>query len=144
MSGKSTRVTLPWVVAVAVFGTYLLAARGPRNLFPLSVFDMYQAHAPEVVARVLAVNEAGEAAELDAYDAWSCEWKADLQDLEAACGPDHRPLSYVTRDQSHLLDAHAGSGEEEVRIVSRAYRVRDPGLHEDCVIAECRATRRRP
>ncbi len=147
MPGESTptrRVPLSWVVAVSVFATYLLAARGPRNLFPLSVFDMYQAHAPAVVARVLAVDASGGVAELDAFEAWSCEWEADLLDLEATCGEDHRPLSYVTRDQSHLLDANTGPGTEEVRIVSRAYRVHEPGAFEDCLVAVCRATRRHP
>lgn len=42
---------LSWAVAIAVFVTYLAATGGPSNLFPLSVFDMYQRHAPAVVAR---------------------------------------------------------------------------------------------
>jgi hypothetical protein len=133
---------LPWLVAISVFATYLLAARGPGNLFPFSVFDMYQAHAPDVVARVLAIDAAGRAYELDAYDAWSCEWQGELQRAEATCGADHRPLDYVTRDQAHYLEQHQGEGDEAVRVVSRAYRVRDAGVFEDCMLATCRAHRR--
>lgn len=138
----SSRVSLPWLVAVAIFGTYLLAARGPRNLFPLSVFDMYQGHAPEVVARVLVVDAQGRTAEIDAYDEWSCEWEADLLDPEPVCGADHRPLEYVTRDQSHYLEAHVGRGGEEVRIVSRAYRLHEASRFDDCTLARCLARRR--
>ena len=138
----SSRVPLPWLVAVTIFTTYLVTARGPQNLFPLSVFDMYQGHAPEVVARVLVIDADGNAAEIDAYEDWSCAWDADLLNPEPVCGSDHRPLRYVTRDQSRYLEAHAGAVEAEVRLVSRAYRLREADVYADCTLARCRARRR--
>lgn len=138
----SRRTTLPWLVAVTTFATYLLAARGPRNLFPLSVFDMYQGHAAAVVARVLVVDARGATAEIDAYEAWSCDGHVALQNPEPLCGPDHRPLEYVTRDQARYLETHAGQGTEEVRLVSRAYELRDASRFHDCTLARCLARRR--
>ena len=136
------RVPLAWVVAIAVFATYLVAARGPRNLFPLSVFDMYQGHAPDVVARVLVVDAQGETAEVDAYDAWSCTWVGSLDDVESTCGPSHRPIPYVTRDQLHYLESHGGQGDEAVQLVSRAYALSSAPAWNDCVLARCVARRR--
>jgi len=139
---RLARLPLPWVVAASVFATYLLAARGPRNLFPLSVFDMYQGHAEAFAARVIVLDASGRAAELDDFESWSCSWQADLQHVDTTCGQRHRPLEYVTRDQARQIEGRAGDGVEPVRLVSRAYDVADPTRFEDCVLAQCRATRR--
>ena len=136
---------MPTVVALAVFVTYLVAARGPRNLFPLSVFDMYQGHASATAARVLVKDVSGEVAELDDYVDWTCSWEAQPpMSVEATCGSEHRPLDYVLRDQDLYLQAHAGEGDENVRLVSRAYRLSDAGRprFDDCVLAQCRARRK--
>ncbi len=139
---------MPFVVAWAIFATYVLAARGVRNLFPISVFDMYQAHAPEYVARVLVVDAHGATAEVDAFDDWTCEWEVERLDrLEPVCGSRHRPIEYVTRDQTHWIERHAAEtpGPETVTLVSRAYRLRpEAGAppHEDCAVARCTVRRR--
>lgn len=136
-----SRPPLAWVVALAVFVTYVVAARGPRNLFPLSVFDMYQGHAPAVVARMLVLDADGRADEVDAFEDWSCTWEAES--VEATCGPEHRLLDYVERDQRQYLQRNAGQGDVPVTLVSRAYRLDEPATDaEDCVVARCRARRR--
>lgn len=136
------------MVAWSIFATYLLAARQVGNLFPLSVFDMYQAHAPEVVARVMARDEAGRGIELDRFEALSCKAPIELSTVEERCGSDHRPLPYVLRDQQHWLDAHldtngtAEAGPEAIELVSRAYVLTPrPGApaFADCVLARCAA-----
>lgn len=120
---------------------YLVAARGPSNLFPLSVFDMYQGHAPAVVARLLVLGPDGDAAEVDAFDDWSCTWEAES--IEATCGENHRLPDYVERDQRLYLERNAGEGDASVELVSRAYRLDEPVRDaEDCVVARCRARRR--
>ncbi len=132
---------MAWVVAVAVFVTYVAAARGPRNLFPLSVFDMYQGDAPDVVARMFVVDTDGRASEVDAFDQWSCTWAGDT--IEAVCGADHRLLDYVERDQRRYIRHHAGEGVEAVVLVSRAYPLDEPAESaEDCIVARCKARRR--
>lgn len=138
---KRSRPPLAWVVAISVFVTYLVAARGPRNLFPLSVFDMYQGHAPAVVARMLVIDPDGRTAEVDAFDDWSCTW--EHTSVEASCGADHRLLDYVERDQRRYLEQHAGQGDLPVVLVSRAYSLHKTNVSpEDCVVARCRASRR--
>ncbi len=136
-----SRPPLAWVVAVAVFATYLVAARGPSNLFPLSVFDMYQGRAPAVVARMLVIDTDGHAAQLDAFTDWSCTWEAES--VEATCGASHRLLDYVERDQRLYLERNAGEGDVSVELVSRAYPLYEPATKaQDCVVARCRARRR--
>ncbi len=136
------RVALPFVVAWGVFATYLLGARIVGNFFPLSVFDMYRGHAPQWAARVVAVDASGRTAELDAFEAFACDPDPPpLRDVERICGPAHRPLGYVVRDQELWLLRHGGSGDEEIAIVSRA-RALDNDATDECVIARCSATRR--
>ena len=126
-----------------MFATYLVAARIVGNFFPLSVFDMYRGHAPEWAARVVAVDASGRVAELDDFEAFACDLEpVSLARVEATCGPDHRPLAYVTRDQELWVEAHRGSdGDEPIAIVSRA-RALDHDSFDDCVIAKCTARRR--
>lgn len=148
-SSSRRRFTLPLLIAWSIFATYLGAARLVGNLFPLSVFDMYRAHAPEVVARVLAVDAAGTKHELSRLEAFACE-PAPVQlraQVEARCDVDHRPLPYVLRDQQVWLDAHLdpAGGPEAITIISRAYVLVDrPGApaHHDCELARCTARRR--
>jgi hypothetical protein len=123
--------------------TYVIAARIVGNFFPLSVFDMYQARAPEVAARVLAIDAAGRTAELHDFEAFACDERPlSLAHIDDTCGPDHRPLEYVTRDQELYIEAHVGdAGDESIAVVSRAYSLSDPGV-SDCVIAHCMARRR--
>ncbi len=130
-------------MAVAVFVTYLLAARGPGNLFPLSVFDMYQGKARDVVARMLVLDADGRVSEVDAFDDWSCTWEEAT--IVEACGEAHRLLEYVERDQREYVERHHGDGREAVTLVSRAYRLPDaPGTPatSDCPVARCLARRR--
>jgi hypothetical protein len=142
------RIDLPLVVAWAIFATYVLAARGVRNMFPISVFDMYQAHAPEVVARVLVLDAAGETAQVEQFEGFVCEDDpAVLMHVEDTCGADHRPLEYVTRDQASYLARHSGQapGPEAITLVSRAYVLTArPGAppSTDCVLTHCTARRR--
>jgi hypothetical protein len=141
-------VALPFVVAWAVFATYLVAARIVRNLFPLSVFDMYQAHAAEAAARVVALDSRGETLEIEELEGWACEQPPSLLKVEDTCGPRHRPLTYVARDQELWIEAHRGptdASSEPIVIVSRAHALApSPGQPSfaDCVIATCTATRR--
>lgn len=137
------------MAAWACLATYVMAARVVGNWFPLSTFDMYQAHAPEVVARVVVVDAAGRARELRHYEAYACE-PAPVE-LAAAvaerCDEEHRPLPYVVRDQQLWLEAHvdAAGGPEAIAIVSRAYMLAEqPGApaFTDCALARCTARRR--
>lgn len=131
--------------------TYVVAARVVGNWFPLSTFDMYQAHAPEVVARVVVLDAAGSKRQLGHYEGYACE-PAPLRLAEVVaerCREDHRPLPYVVRDQQLWLDAHLdpgdGGGTEAIAIVSRAYVLAErPGApaFTDCVLARCTARRR--
>lgn len=147
---RSRRFTLPLVVAWSCLATYVVAARVVGNSFPLSTFDMYQAHAPEVVARVVVVDAAGVERELGHYDGYACE-PAPLQlgaEVAERCGEQHRPLPYVVRDQQRWLEAHLESGgagagaAEAIAIVSRAYVLTEqpgPPAFTDCELARCTA-----
>ena len=151
MSSSSVRrrVPLPSVVAWAVFATYFVAARGAANLFPISSFGMYQGRAPDVVSRLVVVDQAGRTSAIDDFDAFHCApARPVLADESSLCGQDHRGLEYVVRNQQVYLDDHlalqAARGAEPISIVSRAYRVRSEAPSrpsEDCVMARCTARR---
>jgi hypothetical protein len=145
----SRRVTLPLVVAWSCLVTYLVAARVVGNWFPLSTFDMYQARAPEAVARVVVADREGRRHELGQYEGYACEpLRLELaQTVAERCSEEHRPLPYVVRDQQLWLDGHidARGGPETIAIVSRAYVLaerRGAPAYTDCVLARCTARRR--
>ena len=139
------------IVAWTVFIAYFSAARGIQNFFPVSVFDMYRAHAPAVVGRVIVRDRAGDASELTTWTGFHCKGgRPVLRDLEA-CAPDptSRPLGYILRDQQLHLDEHSevvpGSEAIAIAIVLRSYRLvaeRGAPPHTDCVIARCTARQR--
>ncbi len=147
---RARRLTLPWLVAWSCFAVYLGAARQVGSFFPLSVFDMYQGQAPDVVARVLAVDASGQVHELHRFEGFVCEpaaWRLDRRELARQCGDDHRPLPYVLRDQQQWIDDHRdrSGAAESITIISRAHVLEDrPGAPaaRDCVLVRCTATRR--
>jgi len=144
------RFDRPRAVAWAVFATYLVAARLVGNFFPLSVFDMYQAHAPDVATRVMVLDARGEAGEVDDYEGFACDGPPlSMAVIEQRCGEHYRPIDYVVRDQALHIEAtsrvDAERDAEPVALVARA-RVLDPGPEQpavsDCVVARCTARRR--
>lgn len=141
------RVPLPFWVAWAVLLTYLAAGRIVRNFFPFSVFDMYQARAEDISTRILFLNAEGESTRLSNWSHFHCAPTApDFTRVIDQCGLDFRPIPYVARDQQRYLDAHQHdlAEGEEVRIVARAYWLRDVEgrpLYRDCALAVCQATR---
>lgn len=141
------RMTLPFVVGWAIFATYLVAARGVRNFFPLSVFDMYQRRAPAAVSRVLVVDRHGGEHRISELAGFHCEPAPPmLTDVRRYCGPEHEPLDYVMRDEQRDLEAHLSSepGREPIAIVSRSFRIAASGelTTSDCVLARCTANPR--
>ncbi len=147
------RIPLAAIIAWTVFLTYFTAARGIQNLFPISVFDMYRAHAPEVVARLIVVDARARPSELFEWRSFHCAPdRPVLRELEAcAAEPESRPLGYVIRDQQLHLDAHLSPAPEvdaePITISMRSYRLVDrPGApdFEDCVVATCTARRIAP
>ncbi len=145
MPSPSRRVTLPFVVAWAIFATYVVAARGVRNFFPISVFDMYQRRAPAAVSRVIVIDADGAEHRLEHFTAFHCEPAPPaLGDVRRYCGEDHEPLDYVMRDQQRELDAHLSgvAGPLSIGIVSRSTRIPTDGSDtttDDCVLARCTA-----
>ncbi|MCU0657681.1 MAG: hypothetical protein MUF64_21200 [Polyangiaceae bacterium] len=133
---------------MSIFFTYLLAARGVRNLFPLSVFDMYKTHAPDVATRILAVDARGHGGELHAFDGFRCEPAApSLQELSGCEGAVRGRIPYVIRDAQIYLDQHLESTTEgeEITIVARTWQLRrQPGPlpFSDCALARCVARRK--
>jgi hypothetical protein len=149
LPGRTSRITGPLLAAWAIFATYAIAARGVRNFFPLSVFDMYQRAAPAAASRVIVLDGGGNQHEVSAFAGFHCEPAPPvLPDVRRFCGSDHQPLDYVMRDQQRDLDAHLASapGPLAIAIVSRSYRVdaNEVGItSRDCVLARCTAHWRR-
>jgi hypothetical protein len=136
------------LVSASIFVTYLLAARGVRNLFPLSVFDMYKSHAPDVATRIIAVDAAGRAEELHAFEAFRCEPAAPRLDELRSCEHAERGrIPYVVRDAQIYLDQHlrGDARGEEVTIAARTWRLQGrpgPLPFADCALARCVARRK--
>ena len=137
------RLSTPRLAAWLIFAAYLLAARGIRNAFPFSVFDMYQARGTTTAARVVVLDAQGVAHELDVFTALHCEPPPQLADALRTCGDEHRPLEYVVRDQQQLLESRlAGQPQPTpITIISRAWTFAEAGTTTpDCALAHCTAS----
>lgn len=140
------------LAAWAIFAAYVVAARGIRNSFPISVFDMYQGRGTDTAARVVVRDAVGGKPEIDAFERFECYPTLPMiTEVKRFCSGEHQPLDYVTRDQQQTLEQRLVRGPserpqgEQVAIVSRAWFLRaSPGTpaFTDCVIAHCTAKRK--
>jgi hypothetical protein len=135
------------LAAWLIFAAYLLAARGIRNSFPFSVFDMYQARGNTTAARVVVLDAQGTQHELDAFAALRCDPVPQLSAALQTCSAEHRPLDYVVRDQQQLLESRL-VGEAQpmpMALVSRAWTFAETATTTaDCELARCTAMRGPP
>ncbi len=139
------RRALPFVVVWAVFVAYVLAARGIRNFFPISAFDMYQAQSPTIASRILVVEtSSGKTFEVTDYDGFQCNpSKPKLDDLRRCEHADIGLIQYVIRDQQIHLDEHLRqelNGGVEAKLVWRTFLLEDrpgPPKFSDCLLAVC-------
>ncbi len=140
---------LPFVVVWAIFFTYVLAARGVRNFFPISAFDMYQAQASTVASRVLVVDPSGKPSEITQYEAFQCNPPhpklADVSHCEHA---DIGRVEYVARDLQIHFDEHVRQDLKngvEAKLVWRTFYLEQrpgPPAYKDCVLAVCQVRRK--
>jgi len=128
----------------AIFIAYVLAARGIRNFFPISSFDMYQGRAPTIATRILVVDDIGHSSEITQYDSFQCNpAKPKLENVQHCQGAAIRGPNYVVRDQQIHLDAHLRSGLTDApnaKLVLRTFTLEDrpgPPAFSDCVLAAC-------
>jgi hypothetical protein len=146
---NSRRSLLPVVAVWAIFIAYVLAARGIRNFFPISAFDMYQRQSPTIATRILVVDAAGASSEITQYDAFQCNpAQSKLENVQHCEGAAIRGPGYVVRDQQIYLDAHLRSGSiegPEAKLVLRTFTLEDrpgPPTFSDCALAVCRVHKR--
>ncbi|MBK9260928.1 MAG: hypothetical protein IPM54_14055 [Polyangiaceae bacterium] len=139
------RGALPIVVAWAIFLAYVLAARGVRNFFPISAFDMYQARSQDIASRVLVVDEMGKPSELTQYEAFRCDPpRPELANVQHCLHAGAGRVEYVLRDAQIHLDAHLTpdiADGTDVKLVWRTFTLKDrpgPPAFTDCVLATCR------
>jgi hypothetical protein len=140
-----SRISQRWVAAWAIFATYVVTARGVGNLFPFSVFDMYQRRPAGEAARIVAIDDTGAVSELSEWTAFACEGGRPVLTDGVKCGREDRAIPYVTRDQQRYLDAHTGEGgPAHLSLVSRSYVLSEQGgalRFSDCLLARCAARR---
>lgn len=135
--------------ARAAFGALIAAAYvalslASRTLYPFSDFGMYSTERVDSGSRIVAVDAAGLARELDELTELHCDGPIDTQ--PSAC-PNDWPYYYVPYLDQRAKDwiaAHAGQGGEPFTITRRIYRFDDDGRvrESDCALQRCSARRR--
>lgn len=143
------RAILPPIVVWAIFIAYVLAARGIRNFFPISSFDMYQGRSLTVTSRILVVDNEGQTGEITHYDSFQCNpEKPILENVQHCEGAAIRGPGYVVRDQQIYLDAHLQPGaaqDPRAKLVLRTFTLENrpgPPAFSDCVLAVCQVHKR--
>lgn len=143
------RKALPFVVVWAIFAAYVLAARGVRNFFPISSFDMYQAQSSTVASRVLVVDTSGKTSEITQYDEFQCDPpRPKLTDVTHCEHAGIGRVQYVARDQQIYFDEHVRQDVKngvDVKLVWRTFNLEErpgPPAHNDCMLAVCQVQRK--
>jgi hypothetical protein len=143
------RKALPFVVVWAIFVAYVLAARGVRNFFPISSFDMYQAQSSTIASRVLVVDSSGKPSEITQYEAFQClPPRPKLTDVTHCEHAGVGRVEYVGRDQQIYLDEHRRQdlkNSHEAKLVWRTFSLEErpgPPTYSDCVLAVCQVRRK--
>lgn len=138
--------SLPFVVVWAIFFAYVVAARGIRNFFPISAFDMYQRKSPTTASRVLVLEASGRTSEITSHEAFQCDPpRPNLANVEHCDPATFGRIEYVTQDLQIHLDAHlqpSVSGGHEVKLVWRKFSLEErpgPPTFVDCPLAVCQA-----
>lgn len=140
---------LPFVVVWAIFIAYILAARGIRNFFPISSFDMYQAQSSTMASRVLVVDSSGKPSEITQYEAFQCDPpRPNLADVTHCEHAETGRVEYVARDQQIHFDEHVRQDVQngvEAKLVWRTFRLEErpgPPTYTDCVLAVCQVRKK--
>lgn len=143
------RKALPFVVVWAIFFTYVLAARGIRNFFPISSFDMYQAQSSTMASRVLVVDFSGKPSEITQYEAFQCNpTRPNLADVAHCEHAEIGRVEYVARDLQIHFDEHVRQDVQngvEVKLVWRTFLLEEkpgPPTFSDCILAVCQVRRK--
>jgi hypothetical protein len=130
---------LPWVL----LATYVLAARGAGNLYPLSTFDMYGKTALDSASRIVA-RDGEELREIERYEHWRCETQPSPDPHEC---PREWPFVHLESvDRAAIRRVREADppkdGARPVAIVRRIWRFSgdDPPTTVDCVLARCEAS----
>ena len=127
---------------------YFTVSREVTNCYPFSTYGMYEGNAGGSAARILVLDEHGDAHQLERFEAFDCGGPVPLQPRLRRCekAESTSSINYVERDLQLYLDARLGEAPEgeRVRIVWRAWTIDDregPPPFTDCELARCLARR---
>jgi hypothetical protein len=118
-----------------------LGAQIASLVYPLDTFSMY-ATPPGRDTSMLVVRDAqGAVHRVTDFHAFDCT--EPVRGAAARC-EQTRGIRYHYDDLARYIEAHAGTGEIDVDLVTRTWRVRAGAPIEqgdDCVVAHCRVSR---
>jgi hypothetical protein len=126
---------LAWIA----FATYVAAAVGAHNLYPLSTFEMYGA-TPLATASRIVVIDGDTAREVERYEHWRCDVEPSPE--PRACLATW-PFFHMEAVDRAAVDRVRVAGPpqrgREVALVRRIWRFTeaDEPAIEDCVLARC-------
>jgi len=110
-------------------------------VYPLDTFSMYAPNPAPEISHLLVLDRAGATHRVTAFRSFDC--------VEPLTGPavpcaDRRGFEYHYDDLINFIQAHPGSGAEDVQVIARTWNVPAGGapVHlSDCVIAHCKVSR---
>jgi hypothetical protein len=133
-------------VGLLVLGGYVGISFAVRNLYPFSVFDMYS-RSRTSASRIVARDERGQLAEVERFDAWSCEGPVDTSPGKCGAPGSYFYVPYLDESRAAYVAGHTSPGDDAgapVEVVRRIWWLDEPGAPRttDCVLQRCTAVRR--
>ncbi len=133
-------------VGLLVLAGYVGISFAVRNQYPFSVFDMY-AGSRASASRIVARDAHGELAEVERFDAWSCEGPVDTSPDRCGAPGSYFYVPYLDASRASYISSHSSHGGDDgarVEVVRRIWWLDGPGAPRttDCVLQRCTAVRR--
>ena len=127
------------VVSALVLVGYLVAARGVDNFYPVSSFPMYASAKGTATSRVMALTQAGDFAEVTAFESWQC---GEFGNLDATFCEGVGSIPYIDREREAHVRGHPGTGGAPIQLVRRVFSFDGKTRRSHCVLAQCTAVRK--
>jgi len=111
-------------------------------IYPLDTFSMYAGMPGEDASHLLVRDAAGLTHRVTAFRSYACE--GPFTRPAATCTNQVGLIPYHYDDLAEYIANHAGSGDVDVELIVRTWRMRPgsaPRWSDDCVVTRCKVSR---
>jgi hypothetical protein len=131
-------VALSWIARFDM----RLGAQIASLVYPLDTFSMYAGMPGEDASHLLVRDATGKVHRVTAFRSYACE--DPFTRPATPCANQRGVIPYLYNDLASYIGDHVGSGDIEVELIVRTWKVRagaSPQWSDDCLVTRCMVSR---